>query len=62
VRSFSSRFDDACREGGPTFPAGVAHSRIDYVWVPRGTTVRACRVVPTRASDHLPVIVDIDPL
>jgi endonuclease/exonuclease/phosphatase family metal-dependent hydrolase len=63
VRLFSSRFDDAGREGAdPTFPAGAPHSRIDYVWVPRGTLVRACRVVRTKASDHLPVIVDIDPL
>jgi endonuclease/exonuclease/phosphatase family metal-dependent hydrolase len=63
VRLFSSRFDDAGRERAePTFPAGEPRSRIDYVWVPKGTPVRACRVVPTRASDHLPVIVDFDPI
>ena len=61
VRLFSSRFDDAASERAePTFPASEPRSRIDYVWVPRGTRVLACGVVPTRASDHLPVIADID--
>ncbi len=61
VALFSSRFDDAGREGAqPTFPAGEPRSRIDYVWVPRGTSGQACRVGSTKASDHLPVIVDID--
>lgn len=63
VLLLSGRFDDAGRQGGElTFPAAAPHSRIDYVWVPKGTRVRACRVVPTAMSDHLPVIVDIDPL
>lgn len=63
VRLLSGRLDDAGREGGePTFPAAAPHSRIDYIWVPRGTRVRACRVVPTMASDHLPLIVEIDPI
>jgi len=63
VRSLSSRFDDAGREGDePTFPAAAPHSRIDFVWLPKGTRVQAWRVVATEASDHLPLVVDIDPV
>jgi endonuclease/exonuclease/phosphatase family metal-dependent hydrolase len=59
----AGRFDDACLEPGePTFSAAAPRARIDYIWVPRGTRVRACRVAPTSASDHLAVMVDIDRL
>ena len=63
ARSLSGRFDDAGHERGePTFPSAAPRSRIDYVWLPSRTLVRVCRVVPTAASDHLPLIVEFGPV
>lgn len=57
----SSRFDDACAgPAEPTFPATDPRARIDFVWVPPGAEIVSCRVVATDASDHLPVIVDVE--
>lgn len=44
---------------GPTFPATAPRSRIDWVGV-RGFTVRSATVPHLVASDHLPVVVDLD--
>jgi endonuclease/exonuclease/phosphatase family metal-dependent hydrolase len=61
-RAFAARFEDACVDGAlPTFPADVPRARIDYVWVPRGSRVGGCGVIRTSSSDHLPVVVDLDP-
>lgn len=60
-RMLAARLEDGGRNPGlPTFPSGTPRARIDYVWVPAGTAVRESTVVPTTASDHLPVVVDID--
>ena len=61
ARELSGRFVDAC-DGGtePTFPAAVPRVRIDQVWVPPGTVVLSCRTAATDASDHRPVIVEIE--
>jgi exodeoxyribonuclease-3 len=51
---------------GFTMPSWSPHVRLDYVFVPRGFAerVRSCEVVQhadtTRASDHLPVVADLD--
>jgi exodeoxyribonuclease-3 len=53
---------------GVTFPTWNPHIRLDYVFVPmeEAWRLRACRVVrdaPTReASDHFPLLADIDDL
>lgn len=46
--------------GGPTYPADAPNQRIDYVLVSPGLRVLSARVVPTNASDHLPVVVDLE--
>ncbi len=45
--------------GGHTFSARAPHRRIDYVLASPGISVKAARVVPTDASDHLLVSVDL---
>jgi len=61
----AERFEDSWRgEGGETFPAGNPSARIDYLftrgirperaWVPEGEH-------PAEASDHLPLVVDLEP-
>jgi len=50
----------AAGEGpGATFPSEAPHLRIDGVLVSPGLTVTAAAVVPTGASDHRPVVVDL---
>ena len=57
----SGRFVDACAGGAePTFPAASPRVRIDQVWVPPGTVVVSCRTAATDASDHRPVVVEIE--
>lgn len=43
---------------GFTIPANSPRSRIDYLWLPRGPrlTVKRIWVVPSDASDHLPLV------
>ena len=45
---------------GFTFPAKLPVMRIDYVWTGRGAQARRAFTVPTRASDHRPVVCDLD--
>ncbi len=53
----------AAARGSGTFPAGAPHSRLDAVLVPAGATVHSYAVPDTedarRASDHLPVLVEL---
>lgn len=42
-----------------TFPAYLPALRIDYVWLGPGVLANACRTPASRASDHLPVVVDL---
>jgi endonuclease/exonuclease/phosphatase family metal-dependent hydrolase len=44
---------------GYTIPSSNPRSRIDYVFVPKGTRVTAARVPASLTSDHLPVVVTI---
>ncbi|MBO8140746.1 MAG: endonuclease/exonuclease/phosphatase family protein [Firmicutes bacterium] len=47
---------------GETFPAPEPSARIDYIFVspPLASRVVASRAVPADASDHLPVVADLD--
>lgn len=50
----------ACAAGeGFTFPAGVPVKRIDYLFLPAGERCLTARVIDSRASDHLPLLVEI---
>lgn len=45
---------------GHTYPAGAPAARIDYVFVTGQIAVRDADVVPTEASDHLPVVAELE--
>jgi endonuclease/exonuclease/phosphatase family metal-dependent hydrolase len=48
-------------DDGGTFPARSPRKRIDQVWVSPGVTVAAARVLDAEgASDHLPLVVDLE--
>ena len=55
--------DPAGAGGAPTYPSGGPTQRLDAIFVDRRFEVGDCRVVDTvgarRASDHLPVVVDL---
>jgi endonuclease/exonuclease/phosphatase family metal-dependent hydrolase len=64
-RLMTSRFADAwvaaARAGeGFTYPADKPSKRIDYVFVGPGVRVRSARVVETLASDHVPLVADLE--
>lgn len=69
VRLLGERFGDAwaiAGEGdGATFPATSPRARIDYLFVSDGLVVEGVRVAcdepSRRASDHLPLVVDLGP-
>jgi endonuclease/exonuclease/phosphatase family metal-dependent hydrolase len=49
------------RDQGDTFPSSGARRRIDQVWVSPGVAVAAAQVLDAEgASDHLPVVVDLE--
>jgi endonuclease/exonuclease/phosphatase family metal-dependent hydrolase len=49
------------RHHGDTFPARGAHTRIDQVWVSDGVGVAGAHVLDAEgASDHLPLVVDLE--
>ena len=54
-------------DAGFTFPAWEPHLRLDYVFAPAGSAgrIQQCQVVHTesavRGSDHLPIVVELDP-
>lgn len=54
-----ARYNDACPDGAPTFPASEPTARIDVVLVTPGIAITSCRVVATSASDHRAVVVDL---
>lgn len=45
---------------GFTFDAATPHARIDYILTSDDLVVRTAAVVPSDASDHLPVVADLD--
>jgi endonuclease/exonuclease/phosphatase family metal-dependent hydrolase len=58
-------FDDAwsrSRDAGLSYPADKPVKRIDYIFTRRGNRLRAKKawIVNTLASDHLPVVADIE--
>jgi endonuclease/exonuclease/phosphatase family metal-dependent hydrolase len=57
-----TRFRDAWTavdDAGPTYPAHAPLRRIDYVLVSDEFRVRDARVIPSVASDHRPVVADL---
>jgi endonuclease/exonuclease/phosphatase family metal-dependent hydrolase len=62
-RLFADKFQDCCRINGglwdKTWPAKFPITRIDYIWVSRHFRVLRCWTLKSRASDHLPVIAEI---
>ena len=68
-RRFAAKLRDAQRSlrghrPRPTFPSRLPVLRLDHVFLSKGLAVRAVRVpwssVSRRASDHLPLIVDLE--
>lgn len=61
-RTIKGETSDASRLAGLTFPADKPVKRIDYLFYVKGGGVRAKRawVPPTTASDHLPVVADLE--
>jgi endonuclease/exonuclease/phosphatase family metal-dependent hydrolase len=63
IGALSRRFTDVFAGAAPTFPAKAPTTRIDYLFVTRDLVVRTARVPLeeeiARASDHLPVVVEI---
>lgn len=59
-----TRYDDAWVEGGEgdgfTFSAADPDRRIDYVFVSPEIAVESTAVLHTTASDHLPVVADLE--
>lgn len=53
-------FLDAGAGAGPTFPAPQPRTRIDYCFLPKAWRVIGARVVETAASDHRPVLVEVE--
>lgn len=54
------RFRDAGAGAGPTIPADGPRQRIDYCFVPRAWRVMEAQVLPTDASDHCGLLVDVE--
>lgn len=63
---FAQQFQDSCRVAGAnwnkTWPARFPITRIDYIWVSQHFRVLRCHTLKSSASDHLPVIAEIQPL
>ncbi|MBC8071730.1 MAG: endonuclease/exonuclease/phosphatase family protein [Deltaproteobacteria bacterium] len=57
--AFADHFEDACPHGPPTWPATKPTHRIDYVWSSPELRVLGCPSSTPTASDHLPVVVDL---
>src|SRR5690606_13014743 len=64
--AMAESFTDAWSAGGDgdgsTFPGRGNARRIDYIWISRGAPieVRSVRVVRSDASDHWPVIAELE--
>ncbi len=60
ARGYRDAFREAGRGFGYTFRSDLPVLRIDYVWVGPNVAVRRCLVPGTRASDHRPVVADLE--
>ena len=62
-RSLTKHSQDAWKQAGwgrgATYPARLPLERIDHIWTGNGVKAESCRVLNSRASDHLPVVADI---
>lgn len=60
---FAEKFQDCCQVSGglwnKTWPANFPVTRIDYIWVSLHFRVLRCRTLESNASDHLPVVAEI---
>jgi endonuclease/exonuclease/phosphatase family metal-dependent hydrolase len=45
---------------GLTYPADKPSKRIDYIFLGGGFKARGARVLRTLASDHLPLVADLE--
>jgi vancomycin resistance protein VanJ len=63
-RHLSTNFQDAFKAAGSglgqSYPARFPMMRIDYIWLGRGTRVQDCFVPRLYASDHRPMVADIE--
>ncbi len=63
-RAMTARLSSTFNAGGLGFgwsyPARLPLLRIDHVYVSADLRVRNCRVLPTLASDHRPMVIDLD--
>ena len=63
-RHLKARLTDAFAQAGAgtgfTFPARLPVMRIDYIWLGRGVKARRAYTVATNASDHLPIVADVE--
>ena len=63
IGALARRFADVFAGAAPTFPSKAPAARIDYVFLSRDVEVRSASVPLdeeiSRASDHLPVVVEI---
>lgn len=55
-----ARFSDAYPAGPPTFDSANPSNRIDLLLLSSGINVLGAAVIDTQASDHLPLVVEID--
>jgi endonuclease/exonuclease/phosphatase family metal-dependent hydrolase len=64
IAPLSTRYDDAWVEGGEgdgfTFSAANPSSRIDYIFVSPEIAVESATVLDSTASDHLPVVAELE--
>ncbi|MDQ3608294.1 MAG: endonuclease/exonuclease/phosphatase family protein [Actinomycetota bacterium] len=64
LQPLSTRYDDAWLEGGEgdgfTLSAADPYARIDYIFVSREIVVESAEVRDTLASDHLPVVAELE--
>jgi len=61
LRPLLGRLRDALPDSAaPTFPADAPTKRIDYVLTSRHFRVRSARVPDVRASDHRPVVAEVE--
>ncbi len=60
VMPVRQRMLDAGAGAGPTFPADKPERRIDYCFAPKTWRVLQALVVPTEASDHRALVVEVE--
>jgi endonuclease/exonuclease/phosphatase family metal-dependent hydrolase len=57
-----TRLHDAWPDGPPTYPADAPTARIDMIFHGGALKVTGTSTVDTQASDHIPVVVDFEPV